>query len=61
MDSKEEVCVENVPFLNLYLKVLVLASKSATLGMIGSRSDPVVFIFLLCSCQEKGLKPSYGV
>lgn len=55
------VCVENVPFLNLYLKVLVLASRSGTLGMVGSRSDPVVFIFLLCSCQEKGLKSSCGV
>lgn len=60
VDFKEEIRFENVPFLNLYLKILVLASRSGTLGMVGSRSDPV-FIFLLCSCQEKGLKALYGV
>lgn len=42
-------------FLNVYLKLLVLANiGSGTLGQVVPRSDPVVLLLLLCNCQEKG-------
>lgn len=48
-------CFVNLPLLNLYLKLLVL-NQNCEFGLGRSRSDPAAFTFLLCSCQDKGLK-----